>query len=244
VHGGENELKYLFICGLKPYKSGYSFLYMVKKSGIVTPTVLPGEPGWEKLKEKKERAKSEKTRVAKKKAPLKIGNITMGDKAFRLGRATQNIKGDRKYAIWRYKRKIGEIMIKGPEDNSEVSLKLTRLGGIGNYKHLIQDADFQLSWMTREQELLMTQKECYVCKKKISKTAAPNLFHYNLFKKRTKILEEADRVPAEVVSGKLSIADGWRKFNDIIEDGNRYYMSLKDTALICAACAKSKGIKE
>jgi len=217
---------------------------MSKKSGIITPNVLPGEPGWNELKKEKEKKKSEKKRVAKRKAPVKIGNIVMGDKAFRLGRSTQNVKGDRKYVIWRYKRKIGEISVRGSGENSEVKLKLIRLGGIGNYKHLIQDNDFQLKWMTREQELLMTQKECYVCHKKISKTAAPNLFHYNLFKKRTKILEEADLVPAEVVSGKLSVADGWKKFNDIIENGNRYYMSLQDTALICLSCAKKKGLKD
>lgn len=217
---------------------------MVKKSGIVTPNILPGEPGWKELKEDKENSKISKKKKVGKKLPTKIGNIVMGDKAFRLGRPVQNIKGEKKYAIWRYKRRIGEIKVDGTEDKPEVSLKLTRLGGIGNYKHLIQDADFQLKWMTREQELLMTQKECHVCNKKISKTAAPNLFHYNLFMKRTKILEEADKVPAEVVSGKLNIGDGWRKFNDIIEDGNRYYMSLKDTALICLNCAKSKGLKD
>ena len=229
---------------LKPYKLGFPFLCMVKKSGIVTPSVLPGEPGWNELKKKKEEKKIEKKMVAKKKAPAKIGNIVMGDKAFRLGRAMQNIKGNKKYAIWRYKRKVGEISVGGSGEKPEVGLKLTRLGGIGNYKHLIQDNDFQLKWMTREQELLMTQKECYVCKKKISKTATPNLFHYNLFKKRTKILEEADKVPAEIVSGKLSVSEGWKKFNDVIENGNRYYMSLEDTALICLDCAKKKGLKE
>jgi len=155
-----------------------------------------------------------------------------------------NFKENKKYAIWRYKRKIGEVTVEHSDTPDEkITLKFNRLGGIGNHKHLIQDADFQLRWITREQELLMTQKQCYLCSKKISKTAQPNLYHYNLFKKRTKLLEQAEKVPSEVVSGKLSISDGWEKFNQIIEDGNRYYMSLKDTALLCIGCAQKKGLR-
>ena len=88
----------------------------------------------------------------------------------------------------------------------------------------------------------MTQNSCKLCGKKISKTAKPNLYHYNMFRKRTDILERASMVPGKVVSGKLTIEEGWGKFNDILEEGNRYYMSLKDTALICSACAKRKGL--
>jgi hypothetical protein len=220
---------------------------MAKTPNIVTPDILPGEPGWEKLQKQKRDAKEGMRQLTKpnsKRASAKIGNISLGDQAFRFGRPTQNVKGDKKYPIWRYKRRIGEIQIENPDrENQEVVLKFVRLGGIGNHKHLIQDADFQLKWMTREQELLMTQAECHSCNKKISKTAQPNLYHYNLFNKRTGLLEKAEKVPEEVTNGKLSISEGWEKFNQIIEDGNRYYMSLKDTALICSSCAKKKGLK-
>ena len=63
-----------------------------------------------------------------------------------------------------------------------------------------------------------------------------------MFQKRTDLLEKASKIPEEVISGKLTIEEGWEKFNDILEEGNRYYMSLKDTALICLACAKNKGL--
>lgn len=63
-----------------------------------------------------------------------------------------------------------------------------------------------------------------------------------MFKKKSQILEDSESVAAEVVSGKLTIEEGWEKFNDILEEGNRYYMSLKDTALICASCAKEKQV--
>ena len=43
----------------------------------------------------------------------------------------------------------------------EIKLKFYRLGGVGNYKHLIQDADFQMQWAIREQELLITQRKCF-----------------------------------------------------------------------------------
>ena len=98
--------------------------------------------------------------------------------------------------------------------------------------------------MTREQELLILQDKCHTCDKKISKTAKPNLFHYNLFKIRAGLLEKAEKVPEEVISGKLSVQKGWEKFNKILEEGNRYYMSLKDTALVCPNCAKQKGLVE
>lgn len=219
---------------------------MAKVPGIVTPDILPGEPGWKELQTAKDKEKNkQKKTTTSRKTPAKVGKITVGDSAFRFGRASQNFKGDKKYMIWRYKRKVGELLVEKPESESpKYSLKLTRLGGIGNYKHLIQDANFQLAWLTREQELLMTQTGCYICKKKLSKTAQPNLYHYNLFKKRTKILEEADKVPQEILDGKLTISEGWQKFNSIIEDGNRYYMSLKDTALLCISCAKKKGIRD
>jgi hypothetical protein len=213
---------------------------------IKTPDILPGEPGWKELQEKKQQQKEQKKASLKsgRKAPTTVGKIELGSKAFRYGRAHQNVKGEKKLFIWRFKRKIAEVYIyDGGSDNESVTLKFLRLGGIGNHKHLIQDADFQLKWMTREQELLMTQKECYLCKKKISKSAQPNLYHYNLFKKRTKLLEKAEKVPEEVVSGKLTVEEGWEKFNQTLEDGNRYYMSLEETALICATCAKSKGLR-
>jgi len=63
-----------------------------------------------------------------------------------------------------------------------------------------------------------------------------------MFKFRTDLLEKASEVPEEVISGKLTIEKGWEKFNDILEEGNRYYMSLKDTALVCSNCAKQKNL--
>jgi hypothetical protein len=87
---------------------------------------------------------------------------------------------------------------------------------------------------------LENQKDCFICGKKISKTAKPNLYHYNLFLKKAQILEESENVPNEVVKGKLTITEGWEKYNNVLEEINRYFMSLKDTALICASCAKTK----
>ena len=84
------------------------------------------------------------------------------------------------------------------------------------------------------------QTTCHLCGKKISKTAKPNVYHYNLFKKRADILERSAKVSEEVNNGKLTIAEGWDKFNDILEEGNRYFMSLKETALICPNCARLK----
>ena len=166
-----------------------------------------------------------------------------GAKGYRIGKPTTNPRKEKKYPIWRYSKKIGEIIVKNKDtSDEEINLTFKRLGGIGNYKHLIQDADFQLQWAIREQELLMTQGNCKICNKKISKTAKPNLYHYNMFRKRTDLLGKASEVPEEIVSGKITIEEGWEKFNDILEEGNRYYMSLKDTALICPACAKNKGL--
>ncbi len=212
---------------------------------IKTPDILPGEKGYIS---KKERTATKKAgeKVAQKvayKKEMKIGKIKPGFKGYRIGKLTTTPRKEKKYPIWRYSKKIGEIVIfdrDTPEE--EVTLKFNRFGGVGNYKHLIQDADFQKEWMIREQELLMTQEKCYVCGKKISKAAKPNLYHYNIFKKRTDLLEKAEKVPEEVVSGKLTIEEGWEKFNDILEEGNRYYMSLKDTALVCSNCAKQKNL--
>ena len=174
---------------------------------------------------------------------MTIGKIKTGAKGYRIGRPSTTPRKERKYPVWRYARKIGEIVVKNKDTpEEEITLKFNRLGGVGNHKHLIQDIDFQKEWMIREQELLMTQDNCYVCDKKISKSAKPNLYHYNMFKKRTELLEKAALVPEEVVKGKLTIEKGWEKFNDILEEGNRYYMSLKDTALVCASCAKKKNL--
>lgn len=63
-----------------------------------------------------------------------------------------------------------------------------------------------------------------------------------MFRKRTDILGNASKVPEEVILGKITVEEGWKKFNDILEEGNRYYMSLEDTALICPVCAKNKGL--
>lgn len=212
---------------------------------ITTPDILPGEPGYISRKDKTaaKKAGEKKAMRAATKKDMAIGNIRTGSKGYRIGRPTINPRKERKYLLWRYGKKIGEIIVKNKgKENEEINLTFRRLGGIGNYKHLIQDADFQLQWAIREQELLITQKNCYICGKKISKSAKPNIYHYNLFKKRTSLLEEAEKVPELVVSGKLTIEEGWEKFNDIIEEGNRYFMSLKDTALVCAACAKQKGL--
>jgi hypothetical protein len=219
-----------------------------KKKGITTPNILPGEKGWEEQQKKKARDKETKNiakRISVPRAPKQVGKIKTGANGIRIGRPTSTYKGETKYPVWRYKRKIGEIVAKDEGlESEEITLTFNRLGGMGNYKHLIQDADFQLEWMTREQELLMTQESCHLCNKKISKTAIPNLYHLNMFQKRTELLEKAALVPAEVVSGKLTLEEGWDKFNDIIEEGNRYYMSLQDTVLLCQKCAKGKGIRD
>jgi hypothetical protein len=214
---------------------------------IKTPNILPGEEGYISKKEKtiKKKSLEKRVRVTERKKELDLGKIKIGDRGYRIGRPNTTHRGEKKYPIWRYRRKIGEIIVANKEtSNEKISLKFLRLGGIGNYKHLIQDSDFQMQWMVREQELLMTQDKCHVCKKNLSKTAIPNLYHYNLFRFRTQLLEKAEKVPEEVISGKLTISKGWEKFNNILEEGNRYYMALRETALVCAACAKQKGIRE
>ncbi len=213
---------------------------------IKTPDILPGESGYISKKDKTATQKiaERAERVKRLKKDMIIGKIKTGAKCYRIGKVTITPRKERKYPIWRYYKKIGELLVSNKDTpEEEVVLTFNRLGGIGNYKHLIQDADFQLAWAVREQELLMTQEKCYICGKKISKTAIPNLYHYNMFKKRVELLEKAARVPDKVISGKLTIEKGWEKFNDILEDGNRYYMSLKDTALLCSACAKKKNLQ-
>jgi hypothetical protein len=212
---------------------------------IKTPDILPGEKGYVSKKEKtiKRKIGEKRTRRAVRKQDMKIGKIKTGYKGYRIGKPTTTPRKEKRYLVWRYSRKIGEILVINKDTPQEkITFKFNRLGGIGNHKHLIQDADFQMEWMVREQELLMTQDKCYVCGKKLSKSAKPNLYHYKMFKKRTDLLEKASKVPEEVAKGKLTIEEGWEKFNDILEEGNRYYMSLKDTALVCSACAKQKNL--
>jgi hypothetical protein len=212
---------------------------------IKTPDILPGEKGYISKKQKTvtRKVREKKAKAVRRKKEKTIGKIKTGKKGYRIGKMSTTPRKERKYPIWRYSKKIGEIIVKNkdtPEEKATLTFK--RLGGIGNHKHLIQDVDFQLQWAIREQELLMTQEKCYTCPKKISKAAKPNLYHYNMFKFRTDLLEKAAKVPELVISGKLTIEKGWEKFNNILEEGNRYYMSLKDTALLCAACAKQKNL--
>jgi hypothetical protein len=212
---------------------------------IITPKILPGEKGYVSKKEKTAKKKSteKRARATQRKKDLNIGKIKTGFKGYRIGKSKVTPQKEIKYPIWRYSKKIGEITVSNKDTpQEEVELVFQRFGGIGNFKHLIQDADFQLQWAIKEQELLMTQEKCKLCGKNISKAAKPNLYHYNMFKKRTSLLEKAAKVPEEVIKGKLTVEKGWEKFNDILEEGNRYYMSLKETALICSACAKSKGL--
>jgi hypothetical protein len=212
---------------------------------IKTPDLLPGEKGYASKKEKTASKKSieKKEKTKRKKQEQTIGKIKLGNKGCRIGRSTTTPRKEKKYLIWRYSRKIGEILVPNKDSSKEkIFLKFNRLGGIGNYKHLIQDADFQLRWAIREQELLITQDNCFLCKKKLSKTSEPNLYHIKIWKKRAKLLEKAEKVPEEVIKGKITLCDGWAKFNSILEEGNRYYMSLRDTVLICLTCSKKKGI--
>lgn len=212
---------------------------------IITPDILPGEPGYISRKEKtaKKKAAEKSNKITREKKDATIGKIRTGSKGYRIGRPVITPRKEKKYPIWRYSRKIGEIFVQNKDrPEEEITLTFNRLGGIGNFKHLIQDTNFQKEWMIREQELLMTQEKCYLCNKGISKSARPNLYHYNMFKKRTALLEKASKVPDEVLKGKLTIEEGWEKFNNILEEGNRYYMALKETALICASCAKKKNL--
>ena len=208
---------------------------------IKTPQILPGERGYVSKKERTAKGKvtEKKTKAVQRKKNKVIGKIKPGAKGYRIGKLTITPRKERKYPIWRYSKRIGEIIV---NPLGEIDFTFKRLGGIGNHKHLIQDADFQLQWAIREQELLMTQEKCFICSKKISKAAKPNLYHYKMFKARTDLLEKAAEVPKKVISGKLTIEQGWEKFSDILEGGNRYYMSLKDTALLCTACAKQKDL--
>lgn len=210
---------------------------------IKTPQILPGEKGYVPKKERtaKKKEAEKRTKAVQRKKDKVIGKIKTGGKGYRIGKISISPRKEKKYPIWRYSKKIGEIIV---SQEDEIELTFKRLGGIGNFKHLIQDADFQLRWAIREQELLMTQEKCFTCSKKISKAAKPNLYHHKMFKMRTDLLEKASKVPEQVISGKLTIEKGWEKFNDLLESGNRYYMSLKDTVLLCAACAKQKNLNE
>lgn len=213
---------------------------------IITPNILPGEPGYISKKEKtaKRKITDRKEKDFEKKKESTIGNIKVGSKAYRIGRSSTSPRKEKKYPIWRYGKKIGEIMVSSKDTPEEkIELKFVRFGGIGNYRHLIQDADFQLKWAIREQELRLTQKVCFSCKKILSKSTEPNLYHTKLWQKRTVLLETAEEIPEKVVDGKLTIEEGWEKFNQIIESGNRYYMSLEDTALVCATCAKKLNLQ-
>ena len=205
---------------------------------IKTPNILPGEPGWEERKITKKSVQI-KEKVSKKRTPEQVGNIVLGSKMLRFGLPLKNYKGETKYYIWKFKIKIGEVTV---DKNDKISLEFFKFKRIGNYRDLINDVDFQKKWVERENELLESQKDCYICGKKISKGAKPNIYHYNMFKKKSELLENSENVAEEVVSGKLTAFDGWEKFNDILKEGNRNYMSLKDTALICANCEKNRDI--
>ncbi|MFH1451589.1 MAG: hypothetical protein ABIF88_00240 [archaeon] len=212
---------------------------------IKTPDILPGEKGYIPRKEKTALRKQKEKFYNKKQKKLEnaIGKIKLGSNGFRLGKPTTIPSGEKKYILWRYAKRIGEIRVKNKGTAEEkITMKYHRLGGIGNFKHLIQDADFQLKWVIREQELLLTQSECKLCHRKISKTAKPNLYHLKMWKKRAELLEKAENIPNDVIAGKITVEEGWNKFSDTLEEGNRYYMSLKDTALICPNCAKQKGL--
>jgi len=208
---------------------------------IKTPNILPGEKGYISKKERTASKKITKRKEKKirEKKEIQIGKIKTGYKAFRISKPTTTTKKEKKFTVRRYAKKIGEIVV---SPDGKIAMKFYRFGGIGNYKSLIQDIDFAHRWMVREQELLLTQKDCAICRSKISKTAKPNLYHTKMWQKQAVILEEAEKVPQEIIDGKLTIEEGWKKFNDIIEEGNRYYMSLHDTALICAECVKKRGI--
>jgi hypothetical protein len=205
---------------------------------IKTPDILPGEPGYISKKERTQKEKKERDKEKERK-PLQIGNILLGSKAFRIGRQIITPRKEKKFPLWRYMKKIGEIIIL---PSGKISLSFFRFGRVGNYKNLIQDIDFQRSWNSRERELLAIQSKCFLCETKISKSSQPNLYHTKMWQKRANILEEAEKVPQEVIEGKLTVEEGWKKFNKILEQGNRYYMSLEDTALICTSCAKKKGL--
>jgi len=214
---------------------------------IKTPSILPGEEGYIPKKERTalRRLGEKRKKSNSMKKDLKIGKIKTGSKGYRIGRVVTTPRKEKKYPIWRYSKRIGEILVKNKDTpEEEIYLKFKRLGGVGSYKHLIQDADFQLKWATKEQELLITQDKCFICKKKLSKTAKPNLYHYNMWKKRASLLEEAEKIPEKVIEGKLTIEKGWEKFSSTLEEGNRYFMSLRDTALLCPNCAKQKGLSD
>ncbi|MFA5060754.1 MAG: hypothetical protein WC494_00360 [Candidatus Pacearchaeota archaeon] len=207
---------------------------------IKTPDILPGEPGYISKKDRREKQKNrEKKQKNREKVPVQIGKIILGSKSFRIGRPVTTPRKEKKFIIWRYTKKIGEVIL---SPNGNVNLKFFRFGGVANYKNLIQDVDFQRRWTEREQELLLKQNKCFLCGAKISRSAKPNLYHAKMWQKRAHILEEAEKIPEEVVEGELTVEEGWARFNDILEEGNRYYMSLEDTHLICASCAKKKGL--
>ena len=106
----------------KIYKTILRFLTMA----IVTPNILPGEKGYvskkEKTAAKKVKEKIIKTTALKKE--MSIGHIKTGYKAYRIGRPSTSPRGERKYPVWRYSRKIGEIVVRN-KDSSDESITLT-----------------------------------------------------------------------------------------------------------------------
>ena len=115
--------------------------------GIKTPDILPGEKGYVSKKERtiQKKVTEKKEKTIQRKKEMALGKIKTGAKGYRIGKPKTTPKKEKKYPIWRYSKKIGDLLVKNKDTSQEeVVLTFRRLGGIGNYKHLIQDADFQL----------------------------------------------------------------------------------------------------
>ena len=80
---------------------------------IKTPNILPGEKGYISRKEKTIAKKSteKKERATRRKKDMMIGKIKAGAKCYRVGKSATTPRKEKKYPIWRYYRRIGEITI-------------------------------------------------------------------------------------------------------------------------------------
>ena len=95
---------------------------------IKTPDILPGEKGYVSKKTKtatrKETEKSVKK--AKRKQEMAIGKIKPGNSGYRIGRPITTHKKEIKYPVWRYSKKIGEIIVTN-KDLSEEKIEMNEI---------------------------------------------------------------------------------------------------------------------
>jgi len=84
---------------------------------IKTPDILPGEKGYVPKRERTAARKfsEKKTRAIVRKKEAKIGKIKPGKKGYRIGKPKTTPRKEVKYPVWRYSKRIGEILVKNKD---------------------------------------------------------------------------------------------------------------------------------